>query len=270
MFTMPWHRHRHHRMSPTKGERSKIKDLVLDRYCDWAGVQAAFRQRNLEISQTSLERFFNGRSGSTRTLRKIAVLLSTTPQALVAHARLVAVSPGRRKGARTPSISDQDAYRIAFQLWIEMTTRKLGMPIDLRHDLVVELYDSWYAFFKTARELIKAIPLHRDPGSREMRRLVEISRAVLNEGLRPHLEQWQARFRTWWAVNGSLAVSADVAPQEAQSHFPQWELLRHDLLAANQRLTGYLTTLEQMVAPPSPRRSPKAQPPQRTRTPARS
>src|SRR5664280_871386 len=99
--------------------------------------------------------------------------------------------------ASVKPLRDPDAFRIAFQLWVEMTTRKLGLPIDPAQDLITECYDSWYAFFKSARELIKAIPLHKDPRSPELRRLVQLSQAVLNDGLRPHLQRWQARFRRW-------------------------------------------------------------------------
>lgn len=227
-------------------DRQSLKHLLFDRYDDWNGLMDAARARGLVISRTSLERFFNSHSDSRRTLRSLAVLLHTTPDALLSHTPLA--SPAARPNRAPAPLHDREAFHIAYQLWIEMTTRKLGLAIDLRHDLVAEIYDSWYAFFKTARELIKTIPLHRDPASREMRHLIEVSRAVLNEGLRPHLEQWQARFRAWLAAGGDRALAPGLSPQEAQRHFPEWKLLSHDLLAANQRLGGYLTLLEAMIA----------------------
>jgi hypothetical protein len=229
-------------------DRRRLKTLVFDRYDDWSGVLGALQERRLTISQTALERFFNGRSDSRRTLRSIATLLHTTPDALLNHTRLA--SPASRTTRSAAPLQDPEAFRVAYQLWIEMTTRKLGLPIDLRHDLVADLYDSWYAFFKLARELIKTIPLHRNPASQEMRRLVELSRAVLNEGMRPHLEQWQARFRVWLAAGGNRALAPGLAPQEMQSQFPEWTALSRDLQAANQRLGGYLTSLEAMIARP--------------------
>ena len=66
--------------------------------------------------------------------------------------------------------------------------------------------------------------------------------------MRPHLEQWQARFRTWLAAGGNRALAPGLPPQEMQSQFPEWTALSRDLLAANQRLGGYLTSLEAMVA----------------------
>lgn len=229
-------------------DRHRLKTLIFDRYDDWSGVLGAVQERRLTISRTALERYFNGRSDSRRTLRCVAALLHTTPDVLLNHTR--PANPLATATRAFRPLSDPEAFRIAYQLWIEMTTRKLGLPIDLRHDLVADLYDSWYAFFKTARELIKAIPLHRDPASREMRQLVELSRAILNEGMRPHLEQWQARFRVWLADGGNRALAPGLTPQEAQCHFPEWATLSRDLLAANQRLGGYLASLESMITKP--------------------
>lgn len=234
--------------APTLTDRHRLKTLVFDRYDDWSGVLGAVQERRLAISRTALERFFNGGSDSRRTLRCVAALLHTTPDTLLNHTR--PANPLAIATWVSRPLSDPEAFRIAYQLWVEMTTRKLGLPIDLRHDLVADLYDSWYAFFKLARELIKAIPLHRNPASREVRQLVELSRAVLNEGMRPHLEQWQARFRTWLAAGGNRALAPGLAPQEMQSQFPEWSALSRDLLAANQRLGGYLASLETMIDRP--------------------
>lgn len=160
------------------------------------------------------------------------------------------VAPALRDSASVKPLRDPDAFRIAFQLWVEMTTRKLGLPIDPAQDLVTECYDSWYTFFKSARELIKAIPLHKDPCSAELRSLVQLSQAVLNDGLRPHLQRWQAKFRRWWTTAG-LTQDPALSPQEAQQRFPEWTALRDDLLATNQRLISYVGALETMIARPN-------------------
>ena len=34
-------------------------------------------------------------------------------------------------------------YQIAYQLWIEISTRQLGQPIDFDNDIIEEIYDSW-------------------------------------------------------------------------------------------------------------------------------
>mgnify|MGYP001175459398 CR=1 FL=1 len=242
----------------SRSERLLLKDRVLTHHRDWAALHATLKEKHrLTISQSSLDRYFGCRSNSARTLRTLAILLGTTPDELV-HRLQAATSaetstrpPKRTRTIVARPLRDPDAFRIAYQLWVEMTTRKLGLRIDLSQDLVVECYDSWYAFLKAARELTKAIPLHKDPRSPELRRLVQLSHSVMNEGVRPHLQRWQARFRAWLANGGDRARGAGLTPQEAQQLFPEWPALRDDLMASNQRLIGYLTALEIMVDRPT-------------------
>lgn len=248
-----------------------IKGLVFERHTDWAGIEAALNRHRLVLSRSSLERFFNGKSRSGRTLRIVATLLGTTPDALAAQARTPSprtiTDPSRTKGLGA------EAYRVAYGLWVEMTTRKIGLSIDLERDLVLEVYDSWYAFFKSARELAKAIPLHEDPSSRELRQLVALSHAILNHGLRPHLERWQARFRHWHRNGGDRSQASGLSPQEAQTLFTEWDALRDDLLASNRRLVGYLASLEALLgypAAPIESGSPRNRSTLRLRTPSSS
>ena len=242
-------------MPLTLPERVRLRKLVLAQHRDWAAVHSALKARNLAISQSSLDRFFSGRSDSPRTMRTLAALLGTSPEALENQVRIVlpATNPSQTQSGKKPAttLRNPEAFRIAYQLWVEMTTRKLGLPIDPTQDLVSELYDSWYAFFKSARELTKAIPLHKDPRSPELRRLVQLSHSVLNDGLRPHLQRWQARYRRWLTNGGDPAQAPGLSPQEAQQLFPQWTALRDDLLATNRRLMGYLAALDVMVARPN-------------------
>lgn len=231
-------------------DREHIKAMLFDRYDDWNGILTALKQHKLILSRTSLERFFNGASKSPRTLRYVARLLHCTPESLLQRSNLSAkLSRNNRHGK---PLRDPEAFRVAYQLWVELKTRKLGQPILTDHDIVVEIYDSWYAFFKASRELIKAIPLHRRPSDGQMRELIHVSEKLLNEGLRPHLGQWQARFRAWWANRAAEALRTGLSPQDTQKQFPSWNELSADLLAANQRLIDYLAVLEGMIAMPQP------------------
>ena len=240
-------------MHLTKTERQRLKDQILGLYCDWSRVEPALKAKNLRLSKSSFDRFIAGTSNSPRTLSKLAALLGTTSEALVNQIRMLRHGPLQAPEgsfAAVKPLRDPEAFRIAFQLWVEMTTRKLGLLIDPTQDSVAECYDSWYAFFKSARELIKTIPLHKNPRSAELRQLVQISQAVLNDGIRPHLQRWQARFRNWAANSGDRAKSPGLSPQEAQQLFPEWPALRDDLLATNQRLISYVCALDVMVARP--------------------
>ena len=134
-----------------------------------------------------------------------------------------------------PNIVDR---QVAYSIWVEVSTRKIGLAIDLDHDVVAEVYDSWYAFFSITRDLLKTVPADRakDPSTRE---IIQLSIDLLNVGLRPHLTEWQARFRGWYEYQIGLAENAGKSPQEIQTAFPKWEELKTDLLRVNQRLTNY-------------------------------
>ena len=45
--------------------------------------------------------------------------------------------------------------QIAYKIWIELSTRKIGLDIELEDDVIVEIYNSWHEFFSVTRSLIK-------------------------------------------------------------------------------------------------------------------
>src|SRR5258708_6097063 len=143
---------------------------------------------------------------------------------------------GEHKIKLSPNQTDRE---IAYKIWVELSTRKIGLPIDLEHDVIEEVYDSWYAFFGITRELIKTVPiqkLHREGTAR----LVNLSIDVLNEGLRPHLTKWQARFRRWYSQQTREGGEfAHLTPQEIQRRFPDFQALSTDLRIVNDRLIAY-------------------------------
>ena len=65
---------------------------------------------------------------------------------------------------------------IAYKLWVELSTRKIGLDFDSENDVIFEVYDSWYDFFTTARELMEEIPAEILKYSSE---LIELTEAVL-------------------------------------------------------------------------------------------
>lgn len=121
---------------------------------------------------------------------------------------------------------------IAYKLWVELNTRKIGLAFDENYDVIVEVYDSWYDFFKIARELLKDVPPSLLPYSTE---LITVTTDVLNKGLRPHLTKWQAKYRKWHDENSNDSGS----PQEIQRTFPEYGELLSDLLITNKRMIEY-------------------------------
>ena len=141
---------------------------------------------------------------------------------------------------------NRETAQIAYKLWIELSTRKVGLPIDFEHDVITDVYDSWYTFFKVTRELLKDIPASQLRSNASTQHLVHIAIEVLNEGLRPHLTSWQARFRRWYLVECSKPAS-DLDPQALQERYARYDALRNDMESVNKKLIAYRRTVRKIV-----------------------
>jgi len=148
---------------------------------------------------------------------------------------------GDQKVTFKPNTLDR---QIAYSIWVELSTRKIGLPIELEDDVIAEIYDSWYGFFGVTRELIKDIPVSK-VRTDSTSKIIDLSIEVLNEGLRPHLTKWQARYRHWY--EREMEKKSDVSPQALQKKFSEYDDLSRDILAVNQRLIAYRTKMLELV-----------------------
>lgn len=57
---------------------------------------------------------------------------------------------------------DNSDRALAYKLWVELNTRKIGLEFDQENDVIVEVYNSWYEYFRVARELIKDLPIEKN------------------------------------------------------------------------------------------------------------
>lgn len=128
---------------------------------------------------------------------------------------------------------------IAYKIWVELNTRKIGLKIDFEHDVISEIYNSWYHFFGVTRELIKSLPATKIRFDKDSKELVEISTKILNEGLRPHLTEWQAKYYKWYNNAVNLEMYKDKSPQFIQKDFPDYDLLISDMTRINNNLINY-------------------------------
>ena len=138
-----------------------------------------------------------------------------------------------------------ETIKIAYQTWIEIKTRKVGLPFDGEHDFIIEIYNSWYELFRVLRELTKSIPANLLREDKSTRELVNLMIAVLNEGLRPHLTIWQAKFRRWY--DQAAQNNSDKSPQQIQKDYPFYEELVRDLKRINSDMITYADWLEKLV-----------------------
>ncbi|KNC68129.1 hypothetical protein [Pseudoalteromonas ardens] len=140
--------------------------------------------------------------------------------------------------------NDRD-IQIAHRIWTELVTRKAAIPIDPDNDVIIEVYDSWYNLFTKVRELIADIPSDLLRNEASTKELVRISTATLNEGLRPHLTKWQARFRNWYSTESEKLKN--LTPQELQKQYPEFSELVSDLSVLNSQLIQYAVELKKIV-----------------------
>lgn len=137
--------------------------------------------------------------------------------------------------------------QVAYKIWVELSTRKIGIPIDVEDDVVAEVYDSWYGFFSVTRELIKDVPISKFRNS-ETRKIIKLSIDVLNEGVRPHLTKWQARFRHWYNAAVDDPENRELSPQQIQMKFMAFDELSADLMRVNLALINYKNKLYELLA----------------------
>lgn len=145
---------------------------------------------------------------------------------------------GLGKVTLRPNLQD---IEIAHKVWTQLVTRKAAIPVDEENDVIVEIYDSWHSMFSEVRRLISDIPASRLRSSKSTQEIVRIATTTLNEGVRPHLTRWHARFRNWYEANSHQLK--DKTPQELHREYPEYENLMADMRKTNEELIGYARAL---------------------------
>jgi hypothetical protein len=143
--------------------------------------------------------------------------------------------------------SNHEIAQIAHKAWSELITRKAGLPFDPEHDVIAEVYDSWYELFGTIRALIKEVPANQLK-DRNTKQLTKLLVEALNKGMRPHLTKWQARFRRWYERQIIGDKNLDRPPQDIQKDYPHYAELIEDLVKINQQLVAYTEELRKLFA----------------------
>jgi len=129
---------------------------------------------------------------------------------------------------------NHEIMRIAHQGYVEIITRKAGLKFEEEHDLIVEVYDSWYNLFKEFRALTKSIPAQNIREYEDARTAMDVFIQALNLGLRPHLTKYQAKFRRWYKKEE--AKHQDRTPQEIERMYPDYQELVTDLKRVNAQM----------------------------------
>lgn len=141
--------------------------------------------------------------------------------------------------------SNHEVAQIAHKAWSELITRKAGLPFDPEHDVICEIYSSWYQLFGEMRSLIKQIPACylKDKNTKK---LIDLLVDSLNKGLRPHLTKWQAKFKRWYEIELQKPRNKNKTPQEIQRGYPQYKNLIQDLVSVNKQLVSYTAEIKKL------------------------
>jgi len=141
---------------------------------------------------------------------------------------------------------NSEVAQIAHKAWSELITRKAGLPFEKEHDVIIEVYDSWYQLFQQMRNLIKEIPANQIK-NKNTKRLIDVLIESLNGGLRPHLTKWQARFRRWYKAEVVKQINIEKSPQEIQKLYPYYDDLIEDLIKINRQLVEYTMEIKKLT-----------------------
>jgi len=125
---------------------------------------------------------------------------------------------------------------MAYKIYIHLKTRKLAIVVT-DDDVIIDVYSSWYRAFTELRELLLEI----EPTKKNMD-FIELTLSILNEGMRPHLTKWQAKFHRWY--NNEIKRTNELTPQEIQRKYPQYEKLMDELKEASKEISKYIQELE--------------------------
>lgn len=140
--------------------------------------------------------------------------------------------------------NDENLF-IANRIYIELTTRKAAIPIDEENDVIEEVYDSWYKLFGLIRDEIKTLPGRYLKSHDPTIALIGLTTKILNEGLRPHLTEYQAKFRKWYEQE--KAKNESISPQELQKRYPDYVNLIASMKQVNQTLIQYSNELNKLI-----------------------
>lgn len=134
---------------------------------------------------------------------------------------------------------------IAHKIYIELITRKAAIEIE-ENDIIIEVYNSWFTLFQTTREELKKLSGQSLIDNSSSAELIKIVTDILNFGLRPHLTEYQAKFRKWYSEELADPTNKGKTPQEIQQKYPNIQELLVSIKQVNALLIQYSEQLKKI------------------------
>lgn len=142
-------------------------------------------------------------------------------------------------------IRNYQNIEIAHKIYIELITRKAAIEIEEDKDVIVEVYNSWYSLFQITRNELKSISGQLLKDNNTSQELVKLLSDILNKGLRPHLTEYQAKFRKWYSEK--LEENKEDSPQKIQSDYDDFDILMTSMKDVNKTLIEYSKQLKKII-----------------------
>jgi len=136
---------------------------------------------------------------------------------------------------------------VAHKIYVELITRKAALEIEENKDVIEEVYNSWYNLFKITRDELKNITgdiLSNDNSTNDLENLLT---DILNKGLRPHLTEYQAKFRKWYTEELEKNENKGKSPQDIQRNFTEYKELIISMKNVNSLLIKYAGELNRII-----------------------
>jgi hypothetical protein len=147
---------------------------------------------------------------------------------------------------KTPNGSNEVIASFLYRIHVELSTRKAGIPINEDNDVIEEIYDSWYKLFCNLRDEMKSLPVTNLKEHNVNSAVINLVKGLLNDALRPHLTEHQAKFRKWMQEAKRESRYKKMTPQELQKKYPDYDALIVSLRQVNKRLIEYSDELHTM------------------------
>jgi hypothetical protein len=136
---------------------------------------------------------------------------------------------------------------IAYKIYIELITRTVALPIDEKYDVLVEIYDSWYALFQITRDELKTFSGNLLLNNEVSDDLIRLLMDILNKVLRPHLTKYQSAFRKWYNESLLEDENRSLSPQEIQVKYKEYDSLITSMISVNKDILEYISKLEKII-----------------------
>ena len=138
---------------------------------------------------------------------------------------------------------DNSDRQILYKVWVDITTRTLGVKIDFEKDNIKAVNDSYHSCFVSTRELLKEIPIHKLEDNKD---IVNLLTYFLNNLLRPYLTKWGIAYAEWYESvkqksesNNRNSVLKSKSFIELQKSFPSYKELKNDLEELNNKIIDF-------------------------------